>query len=95
MTNKKFIVVVYDISNDKRRTKLHNKLKGYGSPVQYSVFECILTPSEFQEMKMSVSRITKPKKDHIRFYVLCAMCREKIEIVGREEVTTEPTIVIV
>ena len=39
---KQFIVVVYDISNDKRRVKLHNLLKDYGTPVQYSVLECYL-----------------------------------------------------
>jgi CRISPR-associated protein Cas2 len=40
MNNKQFVVVVYDISNDKRRTRLHNALLDYGTPVQYSVFEC-------------------------------------------------------
>ncbi|MEM2889797.1 MAG: CRISPR-associated endonuclease Cas2 [Candidatus Hadarchaeum sp.] len=40
--SKQLVLVVYDISNDKRRTKLHNVLLDYGTPVQYSVFECHL-----------------------------------------------------
>lgn len=40
MAEKTLYVIVYDISNNKRRTKLHTALKNYGSPVQYSVFEC-------------------------------------------------------
>ena len=50
MQTNQFILVVYDISNDRRRTRLHNLLLDFGTPVQYSVFECLLSPK--QEMKM-------------------------------------------
>ena len=46
-----FVLVVYDISNDRRRTKLHNLLLDYGSPVQYSVFECLLDEKRLKKMK--------------------------------------------
>ena len=39
-------LVAYDVSDDKRRTKVFNKLKGFGMAVQYSVFTCVLTPTE-------------------------------------------------
>ena len=35
-----FYVVSYDIVDDARRTRVHATLKDYGTPVQYSVFEC-------------------------------------------------------
>jgi CRISPR-associated protein Cas2 len=95
MAEKHFIVVVYDISNDKRRTKLHNKLKDFGSPIQYSVFECLLTNSEISKMKQEVRKITRPRLDHVRFYNLCTECKGKIEIIGRSEVTSEVDIVVV
>ena len=41
-----YFVVSYDISDDKRRTKIHNTLKSYGQRVQYSVFECDLTDTQ-------------------------------------------------
>jgi len=44
--SKQFVLVVYDISSDKRRTRLHNKLLDFGTPVQYSVFECLLGAEE-------------------------------------------------
>ncbi len=31
---KQFIVVAYDISDDRRRARLHDLLEDYGSPVQ-------------------------------------------------------------
>jgi CRISPR-associated protein Cas2 len=39
-------LVAYDISDDKRRTRIFNKLKGYGEALQYSLFRCALTPGE-------------------------------------------------
>lgn len=39
-------LVAYDVSNDKRRTKIFKKLKGYGEALQYSLFRCALTPNE-------------------------------------------------
>jgi CRISPR-associated protein Cas2 len=36
-------VIAYDIPDDKRRTKVHKILLGYGKWTQYSLFECFLT----------------------------------------------------
>lgn len=36
---KQFIVVSYDVVDDRRRTKVMKTLKNFGAHVQYSVFE--------------------------------------------------------
>jgi len=36
-------VIAYDIPDDRRRTKVHKILLGYGTWTQYSLFECFLT----------------------------------------------------
>jgi len=90
-----FIVVVYDISNDRRRVKLHNLLKDYGSPVQYSVFECLLEPKQETAMKKRVVKLIKPKVDSVRFYHLCAACVKQIEVPGAKVALTEPPDAIV
>lgn len=95
MTDQWFVVVIYDISNDKRRNKLHKILKNYGTPVQYSAFECLLENSELKRMKKEVSKTLRPKSDHLRYYSICAACKQKIEIVGRTEVTEEKDVIIV
>jgi CRISPR-associated protein Cas2 len=38
-----FVVVSYDITDDKRRVRMAKTLLGYGQRVQYSVFEAHLT----------------------------------------------------
>ena len=95
MAQEMFIVVVYDISNDRRRTKLHTRLKDFGTPVQYSVFECILDGKEFERMKKAVNRIIRPRQDHVRYYVVCADCQKKITVTGRKEITSKPDVIVV
>jgi len=90
-----FVLVVYDISNDRRRTKLHNLLLDYGSPVQYSVFECLLDVERLKKMKQAVRKLIRPKKDNVRYYCLCAGCVKQIEAPGGEVVSELSKVVIV
>lgn len=93
---KQFTLIVYDISNDKRRTKLHNLLLDYGTPVQYSVFECLLDAKNLAKMKKAAARVIRPKKDHVRYYYLCADCVAKTETTRNEEVhNAEPKTLVV
>lgn len=81
-----FILITYDISDDKRRTKLHNALLNYGTPVQFSVFECLLDEVGEKKMKAAVRRIIRPKLDNVRYYYLCAACLKRVETTGAREV---------
>jgi CRISPR-associated protein Cas2 len=93
---KRFVVVAYDIPDDARRTRLHNVLLDYGTPVQYSVFECLLTGSETERMQRAVRRVIKPRLDQVRYYFLCESCRGKIEKTSSgAEIAREVTDIIV
>jgi len=96
MPGKQFILIVYDISSDKRRTKLHNALLDFGTPVQYSVFECLLTEKEQERMEKKVMKVIRPRKDQVRFYFLCADCLKRVEVTsGKEVLSAEPASVVV
>lgn len=86
MTDQQFVLVVYDISNDKRRTKLHNVLLDFGSPVQYSVFECLLNEIQLQKMQIAIRKVIRPRKDHVRWYYLCKDCVSRTEVSSGKEV---------
>ena len=90
-----FILVTYDISNDKRRRKLHNALRDYGTPTQYSVFECLLDDKNEKKMRQAVKRVIRPRKDHVRFYYLCASCLKKIETTGGADILNELPVAII
>ena len=92
---KQFVLVVYDISNDRRRTKLHNVLLNYGTPVQYSVFECLLDAEGLKRMKRATRKVIKPRVDRVRYYYLCRSCLEKTEVTSGVEVLSEPEVIVV
>jgi len=64
-----YVLIAYDISNNKRRTKVSDFLSGYGSRVNYSVFEVIISKPKFKILISKVEEMTK-KEDNIRFYIL-------------------------
>lgn len=56
------VLVVYDIPNNKRRTKLATFLRGYGRRVQYSEFECFISLDEMKKLHQKVmGRLSQPK----------------------------------
>jgi len=81
-----FIIVSYDIPQDKRRTKLMKTLKDYGNHVQYSVFECELKPEVYKVMRQRIEKLMVPKEDNVRFYFLDEDAIGKIETIGIKEV---------
>lgn len=95
MSAKQFMLVVYDISHDRRRTRLHNTLKDFGTPVQYSVFECLLDEAELKKMKKAVNKVIKPRLDRVRYYPLCNRCLRGIEVTSGPEVLHETTVTVV
>ena len=90
-----FIVVCYDIPDDARRGKVAQALKGFGHRVQKSVFECEVTPEQFQKMKQRVGKRIETREDSVRYYNLCATCLGKIEISGLGEVKRDPPFYVV
>jgi CRISPR-associated protein Cas2 len=92
--NKQFIIVSYDISDDKRRTKIHKALKAYGEWVQYSIFECNLTKTEYAKMRARLDPLIDIDNDNIRFYTICSACQTKIERIGGKEPMDETMFMI-
>lgn len=76
MVKKQFYVVAYDVSDDRRRTKVMQK---YGKRINLSVFECMLSDSQFKTLKESIMKVSDRKNDHILVYPLCLNCFTKIE----------------
>jgi CRISPR-associated protein Cas2 len=84
-----FVVISYDISEDKRRTKIHKILKSYGQWMQFSVFECDLTDTQYAKLRSRLRKLIKDDRDSIRFYFLCACCQGKVERIGGEAIRDE------
>jgi CRISPR-associated protein Cas2 len=62
------VLVVYDIADDKRQTRLSNFLEGQGRRVQESVFECYISLEKMKKLHEQVQKRVKPAEDNVRFY---------------------------
>ena len=62
------VLIVYDIPDNKRRTKLSKFLEGYGRRVQKSVFECFISLDEMRKLYEKVKTKVKGDEDNVRFY---------------------------
>lgn len=75
-------VIAYDIPNDKRRTKVHKILSGFGAWTQYSLFECFLNRRQMVGMRAQLDAIMNSDEDSVRIYPLCKTCQSAVETVG-------------
>ncbi len=80
--NTQFLVVSYDIPSNRRRYKVMKTMEGFGTRVQYSVFECRLKPREIDELRKRLRRLIVENEDSIRFYFLGAEDVKRIERLG-------------
>jgi len=77
-----FMVVTYDITDDKRRQNISSELENHGTRVQKSIFECHLDYNQIETLKTSLETMIDTTTDHIRFYYLCKKDHRKIEVKG-------------
>ncbi len=77
-----FVVVSYDIPNDKRRTKIFKQMENYGKRVQYSVFEAVVDDNKLKEMTDNLKDLIDKEEDSIRVYKLCESCFDKANVYG-------------
>lgn len=85
-----FTLISYDIVVDKQRTKVMKFLKGYGTRVQYSVFECELDARQYATVRSTITDLIDPLTDSVRFYQLDPVNLRRTLIVGIGRVTTKP-----
>lgn len=84
------VLVSYDVSTmdtaGARRLRRVSKIcKNYGQRVQYSVFECLVEPAQWTQMRQQLIDIIDSDQDSLRFYFLGANWRRRVEHVGAKE----------
>ena len=90
-----FYVISYDIPDDRRRGQLAKVLKGFGTRVQYSVFEAHLTRTQYEALKRAAASVIDTSEDSVRYYALCGACTGRIEVPAVGDVTSEPQTIVI
>jgi CRISPR-associated protein Cas2 len=93
-----FYLIVYDLPDtkaaNKRRTRLHKMLCGYGKWTQYSLFECFLNSTQFAKLQTQIEKLIKPNEDSVRIYVLDAGAVRRTIAYGSEKPRQDDAIVL-
>ena len=81
------VLVTYDVetisrAGRKRLRQVAKQCVNFGQRVQNSVFECLLDPAQFTELKYKLENIIDSEKDSLRFYYLGNNWHNKVEHVG-------------
>ena len=58
-------LVCYDVADEKRLRRTFKTMRGFGDPMQYSVFRCELSPTEKQQMKEALWEILNWEQDRV------------------------------
>jgi CRISPR-associated protein Cas2 len=57
-----YVIISYDITDNKLRNKIAKLLEKYGFRVQKSVFEAYIKPNQFEQMKRRLKNLLKMAK---------------------------------
>ena len=67
-TKNVYVLVIYDIVNNKRRTKLAKCLQGYGFRVQKSAFEAMISERLYKKLIDEIPQMIDKEEDSVRIY---------------------------
>lgn len=67
-SDKEFVLIIYDIVDNRKRVKLAKLLSGYGKRVQKSAFEAMLTTQRYNKLIEENPRYIDKTEDNVRIY---------------------------
>lgn len=90
-----FVVVAYDVVDNKRRNRVMKLLKGHGQHVQKSVFECHLDEPKIRSLAAKLADLIEEKEDTVRMYVVPRRAVRRVIALGVGGVTKQKKVVVV
>ena len=81
------VLITYDVSTvtSEGRSRLRKVAKqcvNYGQRVQNSVFECLLDPAQFVQLRSKLEKIINQEEDSLRYYYLGSNWKKRVEHIG-------------
>lgn len=82
-----FVLVSYDVATtshggQRRLRRVAKACKDFGQRVQFSVFECIVDPAQWANLRQRLIEEIDQDEDSLRFYYLGSNWRHRVEHVG-------------
>ena len=86
-----YVLIIYDIIDNKRRLKLAKYLNGYGFRVQKSSFEAKLTKSKYNQMINGIGKYAT-NEDSIRIYKIIG--KGQVTVLGKDYKIDDEEVII-
>jgi CRISPR-associated protein Cas2 len=83
-------VVCYDITDDRRRSRIASLLLDFGVRVQESVFVAHLDDDLFERMRERITQVIDGDWDKLHVFALCAACERKGWTLGQGQIVDDP-----
>lgn len=77
-----YLVICYDIVENRRRARVARQLLGYLTRVQKSVFEGPLEEDRLEPLRRMLLEEIDPVTDTVRIFHLCGRCIPATEVMG-------------
>ncbi|NLK01410.1 MAG: CRISPR-associated endonuclease Cas2 [Clostridia bacterium] len=87
-----FVLIIYDISDNKRRNRMAKVLESFGTRVQRSAFEAILRPNKYQKLLKKIEPIPETT-DTVRVYKI--QSQGTVEVFGQPFTMEEEDLIII
>ncbi len=87
-----YVLVIYDIIDDRKRVKLSKFLRGYGFRIQKSAFEAIITEKLYHKLVKEISKFAS-EEDSIRIYKIHG--KGQITCYGKQETLEDNDVIII
>ena len=87
-----YVLIIYDIIDNKRRLKLAKYLNGYGFRVQKSSFEAKLTKSKYNQMINGIGKYAT-NEDSIRIYKIIG--KGQVTVLGKDYKIDDEEVIII
>ena len=84
------VLITYDVNvtsptGKSRLRRVAKQCVNHGQRVQNSVFECLVDPTQFAELRHRIEKIIDPEFDSVRYYFLGSNWKNRVEHVGAKE----------
>jgi CRISPR-associated protein Cas2 len=82
----RYYVISYDVSDDKRRTRVFDVVRSWGNPLQYSVFEAELSPRQLAMLETELDAVVHHDEDQVLIFDMGPVARnaeKRVRYVGR------------
>ena len=87
------VLVSYDVAENeggkRRLRRIAKTCQNYGQRVQYSIFECLVDPEQWVQLRSQLTTIMNKDFDSLRFYFLGANWKNRVEHIGAKK-TEDP-----